>query len=569
MDGTASVGVRLQTTLDRVLEPEGAERFARRALGVAVLAYAALALWLTRGASFTFEEWIYIGESHGFAPDSIAEPFGGHLIAVTRLFFEASLSLFGPAHLPFQLFVIALAAAAAVLLFALVKRRVGALAALAPAILLLFLGSTPEVLNGWTTMWVQASVAGLAAFLALDRRSRRGDALACILLIAAILSFSVGVAFAIGAGAWILAERDRRRIWVAVVPLALYGAWWLWALKFDQGFQSTTNALLTPVWAADSLAAAAAALTGLGVDLTRGPDLYSVAVGWGRVIAAVGVAVAVVGLRRRGSSPLLWGAVGLLLALWFAEGLSYSGAPLARRTPDLDRYAYPVAIGVVLVLAASFRGSTPSRRALLVIFGLVALALPVNLWEMRERGGAIRTESDLARARLSAIELEREVVPKDFIAIVPFEGKHQTCRLTLVCGGLVPSLAGDYLAAVDRFGGFGYSVEALEAASPDTRKAADETLVGIVMPTITAIDGRKWKCAGGGSEVELAPGGAVLRAEGGGTVSLRRFADEPTIEAGTLAPGQAGRIELPVDAAAQPWVASVSSGKLEVCEVDS
>ena len=80
-----------------------------------------------------------------------------------------------------------------------------------------------------------ASVAGLAAFLALDQRSRRGDVLACILLIAAILSFSVGVAFAIGAGAWILAERGGRRIWVAVLPLVLYGAWWLWALKFRGG----------------------------------------------------------------------------------------------------------------------------------------------------------------------------------------------------------------------------------------------------------------------------------------------------------------------------------------------
>ncbi len=51
-----------------------------------MLAYAALALWLTRGVSFTLDELQYFAESHGFAPDSIAYPIGGHLTAVTRLF---------------------------------------------------------------------------------------------------------------------------------------------------------------------------------------------------------------------------------------------------------------------------------------------------------------------------------------------------------------------------------------------------------------------------------------------------------------------------------------------------
>ncbi len=181
--------------------------------------------------------------------------------------------------------MIALAAGVAVLLFALIKRRVGPLAALALAILVLFLGLTPEVLLGRTMMWSQATAAGLAAFLALDLRSRRGDALACLLLIVAVLSFEVGTAFVIGAGAWILAERGSRRIWRSlIIPLGLYAAWWVWALQFDQTYTIWANLLLTPAWTADSLAAAAAVLTGLGFDFSGGsttPDVWTQSFAWG------------------------------------------------------------------------------------------------------------------------------------------------------------------------------------------------------------------------------------------------------------------------------------------------
>ena len=253
---------------DRSLQRLDSPRFATGALAAAILVYAVLVLWLTRGASFTCEEITYVGQSDGFAPREILAPFGGHLIAVTRLMFEANLRIFGPEHLPLQLAVIALTATSAALLFALVRRNVGPLPALAAAVVVLFLGTTPEVINGWATMWVQATAAGLGALVALERGSRRGDLLACMLLVAAVASFSVGVAFAIGVGAWILASGDRRRLWIALVPLALFAAWWVWALQFDEGNQSAANALLSPVWALDSLAAGAAALTGVGVDLT-------------------------------------------------------------------------------------------------------------------------------------------------------------------------------------------------------------------------------------------------------------------------------------------------------------
>jgi hypothetical protein len=553
MVGREQIGwLRWRHLGDRLQERARSPRFAIAALAVAIFAYAVLVLWLTRGGSFTLEEITYVGESKGFGAREILAPYpGGHLIAITRLVFEANLRIFGPEHLPFQLIVIALTATTSALLFALVKSRVGPLPALAAAVVVLFLGTTPEVINGWAMMWVQATAAGLGAFVALGRGSRRADLLACALLLLAIASFSVGVAFAIAAAISILVDRDRRRLWIALVPLALFAVWWIWALQFDEGFQSAENALLSPVWALDSLAAATAALTGVGVDLTAPPDPTFIAVGWGRIGAVVLIVAVIVGIRRRGSSPLVWAAITFLVALWLAQALSYSPLPLTKRTPDADRYAYPIAIGIVLVLAAAFQGWRPSRRALLAVAAVAVFELPVNIWMLRERGASIRSESDLARARLTAIEIERGVVGKGSVPVYSSVG-------------IVPTTAGAYLAAVDRFGTFGYTTAELAAAPEEVRTVADETLGAIVTPTLEPEPGRATSCSGGGP-IEL-DGRTLLRSRTGGVVELRRFADAPAVEAGTLAPGDVAAIDLPADQAAQPWIASVAAGDLQRCE---
>ena len=361
--------VRSKELSDRIMEPAAAERSARVMLGAATAIYAVLVLWLTRGATFTYEELIYFGTSTGFDPGEILRPYdsGGHLIAVTRLLFDAGLRIFGADQLPFQLVVIALSAATSWLLFVLIKRRVGPLVALAAAVLILFLGTAPEVIHGWTTMWVQATAAGLGALVALDNNSRRGDIVAAILLVVAILSFSIGVAFAVCAAALVISRGERRRLWVAIVPLALFAIWWVWAQKYGGGGQSAVNVLLAPSWAADSFAAACAALSGLGVDLTDVPSLWTIDLGWGRIVAVGVLILAGLGVKRHGWTPLLWGAIAFVLFLWLGQGPLYSREPLSVRTPDLDRYAYPVGIGVLLVLAASFQGAVASRRTLLAI----------------------------------------------------------------------------------------------------------------------------------------------------------------------------------------------------------
>ena len=225
--------------------------------------------------------------------------------------------LFGPDYLVFRLLEVLGIALVAGLFFAFAKRRVGALAALAPSVLLLFLGSAhDDTLDPLGITHVYCVAAGLGALLALERDSRRADLAACALLVVSVATFSYGFAFLGGVTVSVLLRGDRwRRAWIVLVPLALYGAWLLAPNLPDTGAAESvhlrlSNVLLIPNFLADAAAAVAAGLAGLSYDFAN-PSSAGIGVGtinssWGYLIA--GLAAAALGIRlRRGSVPAsLW-----------------------------------------------------------------------------------------------------------------------------------------------------------------------------------------------------------------------------------------------------------------------
>ena len=85
--------------------------------------------------------------------------------------------------------------------FVLARRRVGGWAALGVAILILFMGlAWQNIVWSFQIGFVGSVLGGVWAFVALDRRDARGDALACVALVLATLSSSLGVPLAIGVG---------------------------------------------------------------------------------------------------------------------------------------------------------------------------------------------------------------------------------------------------------------------------------------------------------------------------------------------------------------------------------
>ena len=161
-------------------------------MAAAIAAYAALALYLSRGATFTFDDLTWLVDSDGFRPGAILTPHYGHLIADTRILYSAMLATVGPSELLIRLSVIVATSASSLLLYALLKRRLGPLAALAPAIVILLLGATPEPLLPSFMSFPQATAFGLGALLALERKGRYSDAIACLLLVLSAAALESG-----------------------------------------------------------------------------------------------------------------------------------------------------------------------------------------------------------------------------------------------------------------------------------------------------------------------------------------------------------------------------------------
>src|SRR3954453_11305587 len=135
---------------------------------LAALALSALAiLYWSRGASFYADDWNYIVDRRPWSPHTLLLPSNGHLILLPLLVFKTLLAIFGATSaLPFPLAVLFFALLNGVLLYILVRRRVGPWLALAPAVLLLFLGAGwEEIFEAFTLDALISIAAGLGMLL--------------------------------------------------------------------------------------------------------------------------------------------------------------------------------------------------------------------------------------------------------------------------------------------------------------------------------------------------------------------------------------------------------------------
>ncbi len=555
---------------------------ARVAYAVLALAFALAAILILawgKGQTFINDEWNYLVVFRGWNLEVLLHPQNGHLVAFPLLLYKSMFSTVGASsHLPYQAATVVLHLLVATLFFLLVRRRAALPVAVALTILVAFFGA------GWDTVMGAYEVpnllgmaSGLGMLLALGRGTRGGDLLACGLLVVCLGSFSVGIAFALGALLAILlgGRTEWRRAWIVLLPGLLYVAWFLWARKFGQ-----TEATLASVSSifngiADQLAAICASVTGLfRVPGTIGlPTALELRSDWGYPLALVFVALIALHIRRAPRSIHFWMLIGTLV---FYLALVAVGLDPAR-TPEASRYVYMGSILTLLViveLARDVRWSTAIGLVAVVVFGL---SLMSNASTLRAGGRLFQAEGETNRAALAALELDRQYVNDGLSTESVEETTHSHADM------LFPIWA--YFQLADEQGSPAFSLDELLATGSQAREAADEELVNALELAVEPVARPKLDRDGSPPEpvsesdgraralgsclalipdlgrtaafrLELPPGGFSYLAAPGTpvTVKLGRFGD-PVTELSAVT-GSA-EVAIPADDVPVPWQAEV------------
>jgi hypothetical protein len=562
----------------------------QRRLGIVAFAAAALAsiayvLWLGRGETLILDEWSYLLHAREWTPRILLEPHNGHLILFPTLVLKLMYGVFGvSSHLPYQLLAVLLNVLIAALLYVFARRSVGPLAALLPAILILFYGAGWDAfVTGYQLPNLFSIAAGLLALLLVRRGDLRGDVLTCLALLVSLASVSAGIAFAAGiAVALLLRGREAaiRRAWVLLIPAVPYLVWFLWARRFHQAEVTAANVGALGSGIFDQLSAIFSGITGLAA--TPGSHNLSPPPGsrpsWGPTIVAlafVGVALA---LRHRRPSRSFWVALTTLFVYLATVALALG----ENRPPDASRYVYMGTVLTLLVLIEAVRGMRPNRVWAIGLTIALFFSLLANGALMGAGSRVVRLESATNRAQLEALEIDRGNVADDFVV----EGG----GLTTLSNPDMLFDAGTYFDVVKSFGSPAYSEAGLEGAPEQAREAADQLLARALPISVRP----GFRPAGNGAiavvegEYQRRPGGCVriVAGEGPGArvlvevpsgglsyrvaaterpeLKLRRFGEGfavvPNLPAGSA------QLAIPLDRSDRPWQAElIARSKLDLC----
>ena len=530
-------------------------------LAAAVLIAGGVLIALESHLTLYGDEWEMVIHRHGVAASTLFDPHNDHLVAGIVVFYKLFLATFGIGSLvPLHVGSTLVYALSAVLLFAYVRRRVGDWLALFAACLILFFGaSAADILSPFQVGFSGAIAAGLGALLALDRDDSIGDLVACALLVASVAFGETGISFALGALVCVaLAARPRRgRLYIGLVPLVLYGLWWLGWGHTAPSDLSLHNAATTPRYMLDAAGAALGALLGISSAGDQLPD--PVGQQWPPFLLVAAIALGAWRLRRVGRVPPgLWVVLAVGISFWALAGLNSN----AFRLPDNGRYLYPGGVFILLIASEVLSGVRLGTRGILTAAAVTAIAVGANLVFLSDSYKLFwKPGSELIRADLTALEVAGPVNPSFVL----------TPRLSPAPFFTIDTRS--YLSAVRAWGSPAYTEPELASAPEGAREEADRVFAAILglalrpggspagpCRTVRASPDT-WK------ETEVGPGTVTLEAPRGRGVkaALGRYADALPVEAGTL---QAGRssLTIPADRSSRPWRLGVEGrGRVVLC----
>lgn len=526
-------------------------------LAVAVATSAALLLSLDSHLTFVGDPWELLAGRPDWSLDTFLRPFNEHPIVLPALVYKTLLAVFGMGSaMPFYVVSTSLFLLCAVLLFVYLRRRVGAWAALAAAVIVLFLGAAYEDLLWEFQMGFFGSMAaGLGALLALDREDRTGDRLAAGLLLLATAFSTLGVPFIFAALAQILLRPGsrRRRLYVPLLPLGAYAAWWLVSGHTAGGQLGLDEIPELPRYLFDVASAGVASLLGrqpLGAD--GAPPLLAQLL----VVVLVAALAYRIG-RNRNLSPGLIVALTLVLSFWLLVALDRGPQRFS------SRYQYPSAIFLLIVAAEAMRGKRLPRPAVAVLAAATVAAVigGVNLLQ-QGYSSRWKPEANDIRATLAAVAVAGPAADPRY-------------RISLPPSIFLP--VEKYEEARRKHGTPAFSKAQLLAAEDSLRSVADATLIGAMHIGLRAAPGGRSSVAcrtrtrkgENDPEVQLTPGNVYrLRnlSRQRVTLGLRRFAGYSTLPIGAIGSMETRALRLPADRSPRPWWLRLDSGpSIQVC----
>jgi hypothetical protein len=535
---------------------------------IALAGSATILLLLQSRLTFYSDDWDFLLYRRGSSAGVFLNPHNDHITILPVAIYKALLGTFGmTSALPFQIVSTAVFLLSAIALFIYLRRRVGNDLAVLGTTLILFLGAAWVDLLWSFQVGLSGSIAaGLAALLLIEREEPRSDTIACALLVVSAAFSEIGVAFCAAVLVNVsLGPPPRRRLYVALVPLALYAIWFLgWGHKAHATL-TLHNVLVSPKYVFEAVSQATASLLGLATPLT-GSGSVPVGLIWGEILLVIGIALAVWRLRVLGRiSRGLWTALALGGSFWF---LAAANAYQYLRSPTASRYVYPGAVFVLMIASELLRDFRPSRRTLVAAGVVTAAAVASGLVFLHKGYRTQKALDDIERARLAAAEIARP---------------HLTADSTVRADFLTPLNAGAYFSAVDAFGSFAFSESQLASSSEANRVAADQALALLLQVKLgegagsAAPANARGGCrlagpnSAAGQSVPLEPGVTVLTAgTAPSTVGLARFADGRSVELGSLGQRQRRTVDLPSDLSVRRWRLLVGGpGSVAVCRAPS
>ncbi|HYQ77563.1 MAG TPA: hypothetical protein VEP91_00450 [Solirubrobacterales bacterium] len=531
----------------------------------AMAAAAAYIVFLGSKLTFLLDDWGYIVLRRGNDFDNWVRPDNEHFVAAPVTIWKLLISVFGiESMLPYKLVSTALFLVGVWFLYLWCRRRVGDWPALIGMVALLFCGAAFDDLLWFASITFLGSMAGgLGMLVALDRRDRSGDRLACLGLTVSLCFSSLWVAFAAGAALDILLRRRERgllrRAFIVAVPAAIYVAWWIgWGHEAESAL-SLHNVIESPAWVFDSISAAVAALLGLavpseGMTTPNGLD-------WGRPLTAALLLLALWRLWKMPRVPRsLWVVLAVALVYWFLGGFDVKSG----RVASASRYQYTGGAFVLMIAAGLLSGVRFQRRLWIPALVVLGAAVLPNVVFFHEAYESYRRTSQIEKADLAALEITRPRLEPGFFL-----------DEEIADTGYVPLEAGAWFETRDEDGSPAYDEAELAAAPEHARVPADKVMAAGLGVGFAALSGNR----AGGCRTEtieagtltlpVPRGGVALRSSAPVELALGRFSGSFPVALGRLEPGTWAEVPIQTDTSPRPWQLQASGeGELKLCRLE-